>query len=145
MLRFLWLIGWIVSRVMRRNAVLVGDRDRDRAALRLREHYAGGYLTLDDLSHRTGRALSARSRGQLRRALRGVSAGMFVESVQATVRDVVLVVCTGAYVVFSLALLLVIALTLLIHGASASTLVVFLLVWLVPTYLLSRLWRGNAR
>jgi hypothetical protein len=28
----------------------------------------------------------------------------------------------------------------LLHGASASALAAFLVVWLVPTYLLSRLW-----
>jgi hypothetical protein len=39
-------------------------------------------------------------------------------------------------------LLCVFALTLLIHGASGLALAGFLLVWLVPTYLLSRLWRG---
>ena len=48
---------------------------------------------------------------------------------------------TGAWLLFSLVLLLVFALTLLIHGATAVVLAAFLLVWLVPTYLLSRLWR----
>jgi hypothetical protein len=51
-----------------------------------------------------------------------------------------LVILTGAYVFFSFSLLLVLGLTLLIYGASASVLVAFLLVWLVPTWLLSRLW-----
>jgi O-antigen/teichoic acid export membrane protein len=50
------------------------------------------------------------------------------------------VLFTGAYLLFSLALLFVLGLTLLIHGASASIVVGFLVVWLVPTFLLSRLW-----
>jgi hypothetical protein len=41
---------------------------------------------------------------------------------------------------FSFALLVVFALTMLIHGISNGALVAFLVVWLVPTYLLSRLW-----
>ena len=60
---------------------------------------------------------------------------------QTAVRGVVLVLCTGAYVLFSFSLLVVLALTLLVHGASSSVLLVFLILWLVPTYLLSRLWR----
>lgn len=60
---------------------------------------------------------------------------------QAAARGAVLVVFTGAYLLFSLTLLLVLVLTLLLQGASDSALLGFLVVWLVPTYLLSRLWR----
>ena len=60
---------------------------------------------------------------------------------QAAVHGVALALFTGAYLLFSGVLLLVLAVTLLVHGASASALVAFLVVWLVPTYLLSRLWR----
>jgi Flp pilus assembly protein TadB len=124
---------------------LAGDLDRERAAASLREHYAGGYLTLDEFSRRTGRVLSARSRGQLRRALDGLSGATFAESVQTAVRDVVLVVVTGAYVVFSLVLALVLGLTVLLHGVSVSAFLAFAVVWLVPTYLFARLRRRNAR
>ena len=48
---------------------------------------------------------------------------------------------SGAYVLFSFALLLVFGLTVLVEGASGSMLLGFLLVWLIPTYLLSRVWR----
>jgi hypothetical protein len=60
-------------------------------------------------------------------------------------RGVVLVLFTGAYLLFSFALLLVLAITLLVHGASTPLLVGFLVVWLVPTYLLSRLWHRRPR
>jgi len=50
------------------------------------------------------------------------------------------VVFTGAYLVFSFALLTVFALTLLIQGASTAALIGFLTAWLVPTYLLVRFW-----
>ena len=56
-----------------------------------------------------------------------------------------LVVFTAAYLIFSLILVLALGLTLLLHGASAVALLAFLGVWLVPTYLLSRLWHSGAR
>jgi len=135
------LVGWFVLALMQRRVALAGDLDRDRAAARLREGYARGQLTLDEFSRRTGRALSARSRWQLRRSLFGLSGPPLVESV----RDLVLAVITGAYAVFSLVLLLALALTLLIHGVSVSVFVVVGLVWLVPTLWVRRLRRHGAR
>ena len=126
---------------MQRRVALAGDVERERAASRLREGYAGGYLTLEEFSRRTGRALSARSRGDLRRALSGLTRPSVLEAAQTTLHNVVLVVVTGAYIVFNLALALVLAVTLLVAGASLSTLVVFALVWLVPTYVFVRFRR----
>jgi hypothetical protein len=129
--------------------VFAGDRDRERATAALREHYARGRLTLDEISERTDRVLAARSRADLRGALSNLPvlpsvrdlAGHGGSIVQAAVRGAVLVVLTGAYVLFSFALLLVFGLTMLVEGASGSVLLGFLLVWLIPTYLLSRVWR----
>jgi hypothetical protein len=136
------LIGWVVLTLVQRRVALAGDLDRERAAASLREHYASGHLTLDEFSRRTGRVLSARSRGQLRNALFGLSRATFAEPVQTAVRDVVLVVVTGAYVVFSLLIALVLGLALLL-GASASSFLVIAILWLVPTYLLLRLRRAG--
>ena len=130
------------------------DGERDRAAATLREHYVRGRLTVDELSSRTEQVLRARSRAELRAALSGLPvlpdlrdlAARGQPLVGAAARGAALVVFTGAYLLFSFVLLLVLGLTLLIHGASGGALVGFLLVWLVPTYLLSRLWhRGPAR
>ena len=129
--------------------VFAGDRDRERATAVLREHYVGGRLTLDEVTERIGRVLTARSQAELRSALAGLpgfpEAGDLAargRSVARTaLRGVALVVFTGAYLMFSLTLLFVFALTLLLQGASGSMLLGFLLVWLVPTYLLTRLWR----
>jgi Domain of unknown function (DUF1707) len=129
--------------------VFAGDRDRERATAALREHYAHGRLTLDEIDERTERVLSARSRADLRGALSNLPvlpdfrdlAARGGPVVQAAVRGVLLVVLTSAYVLFSFALLLVLGLTLLVEGGSNSVLLGFLLVWLVPTYLLSRAWR----
>jgi hypothetical protein len=132
----------------RAGAALAGDRERERAAATLREQYAGGYLTFDELTRRIARVLTARSRRDLRRALSGLSANTFAAPVPAGPRELLgqarralLVVVTGAYLVFTFTLLLALGLTALVHGLAGSELFVFLLVWLVPTYLLARLWR----
>ncbi len=136
------LVTWLVFALVQRRVALAGDLERERATSRLREGYAGGYLTLEEFSRRTGRALSARSRGDVRRALSGLSRPSLLESAQSTLHDAVVIVVTGAYVVFNLVLALLLALTLLLGGASLSTLVVFALVWLVPTYLYVRFRRS---
>jgi DUF1707 SHOCT-like domain len=136
--------------------MFAGDRDRERATVTLREHYVGGRLTLEEFSSRTASVLTARSREELARALSGLPQGVFANLpvvldgrelaaqgravVRTAVRAALLVLFTGAYLLFSLALLFVLGLTLLIHGASASIVVGCLVVWLVPTFLLSRLW-----
>ena len=51
----------------------------------------------------------------------------------------------GAYVVFSLVLALVLGLTVLLHGVSMSAFLAIAIVWLVPTCLVARLRRRNAR
>jgi class 3 adenylate cyclase len=43
----------------------VADADRDRTVTQLREHVVEGRLTLDEFSDRVGRALEARTRGEL--------------------------------------------------------------------------------
>jgi hypothetical protein len=56
-----------------------------------------------------------------------------------------LIFFTWLYVVYNLVLLLAFAATVIFKDVSATTLVGFLVVWLIPTYLLSRLWRRKAR
>jgi Flp pilus assembly protein TadB len=121
---------------------LAGDHDRDRAVASLREHFLRGRLTIDELSTRTEVVLKARSLSELRRALAGLPQFTFQAFAQSVIRGGLLVVLTSAWLLFSFALLVVLGLVALIHGASAIELVGFLLVWLVPTYLLSRLWRN---
>ena len=114
----------------------------------MREHYARGRLTLDEVSERIGRILTARSQADIRGALsdlprfgdRSDLAGQARSLPHTAARGAMLVVFTSAYLMFSFALFVVLALTVLFQGASASKLLGFLLVWLVPTYLLSRLW-----
>jgi Domain of unknown function (DUF1707) len=131
--------------------VLAADSDRERATATLREHYVRGRLTAEELADRAELVVRARSRRELRRALSGLPllpdrhelAAQGRSAMQVIARGAMLVVFTGAYLMFSFALLLVLAVTLLVQGASASALVAFLLVWLVPTVLLYRLWHGR--
>jgi DUF1707 SHOCT-like domain len=120
---------------------LAGDADRERATASLREHFVGGRLTLEELSERTNAVLRARSRQDLRRALDGLPQWHGRAIAQTAARAAAVVVFTGAWLMFSFVLLVLLGLAFLIHGVSGIDLAVFLLVWLVPTYLLSRLWR----
>lgn len=131
--------------------MLAGDNERERAAAVLREHYVRGRLTLDELSSRTERVLAARSRSELRAALTGLPLLPDLRELteqgrllgRTALRGAALVICTGAYLVFCFTLLLVLGLMLLLHGASETALAGFLVVWLVPTYLLTRLWHSR--
>jgi hypothetical protein len=117
------------------------DTERERTVASLREHYVRGRLTLEELTARCELALKARSRGDLRRALADMPP-LFPQAIMSGLaRGAALVVFTGAWIVFSLVLLLAFALTLVIGGISAVGVIVFLVVWLVPTYLLFRQWR----
>ena len=126
--------------------MLAADSDRERAAVTLKESYVGGRLTLDELSERTELVLAARSRAELRAALSGLPwlsdelAERGRSAMHTVARGALVVALTGAWLLFSFALLLVLGLTLLFQGASGSALLGFLLAWLIPTYLLTRVW-----
>jgi hypothetical protein len=127
---------------------LASDSDRERVAAVLRDHYVRGRLTADELGDRVELVVRSRSRRELRHALAGlpllpdardlVAHGR--SAARMVLRGAMLVVFTGAYVMFSFTLMVVLAVTLIVQGASASALGIFLLVWLVPTLLLYRLW-----
>jgi len=126
--------------------MVAGDRDRERTVAALREHFADGRLTLDEFSFRTERVLAARSQADLRRALADLPLLLDLRPFgRAAARGALLVLFTGAWLVFTFVLLLTLLLTLLLHGASAPELAGFLVVWLVPTFLLSRWWQRNPR
>jgi hypothetical protein len=120
---------------------LASDADRERAVASLRDHFVQGRLRVDELSARCELALRARTQDQLRRALADLPASGAHAIVRAIARGAALMLLTGAWLAFSFALLVLLGLVLLIHGASAIEFGGFLVVWLVPTYLLSRQWR----
>jgi Flp pilus assembly protein TadB len=120
---------------------LAGDSDRERTAAWLREQFVRGRLTLDELSARVELALGARTQSDLRRALAGLPSPVPQALARGLIRGALLVVLTGAWLLFSFLLLVLFGLVALIHGVSAVGLAALLVVWLVPTYLLSREWR----
>ncbi len=121
--------------------VLAGDSERERTLISLREHFVRGRLTLEELAERTELVLHSRSREELRRSCDGLPRAAAHGVMKAVIHGASLVLFTGAWLLFSFVLVVVFALTLLIHGATLPELAGFLVVWLVPTYLLSRLWR----
>ena len=124
--------------------MLAADNERERATAVLRDHYVRGRLTAEELADRVELVVRARTRRDLGRALSGLPRFPDTRELAAQARSaarlVALVVVTGVYLMFSFALLLVLAVTLLVQGASPSALLAFLLVWLVPTFFLYRLW-----
>jgi hypothetical protein len=131
--------------------MFAGDQDRERAAASLREHYVRGRLSVEELSSRTGRVFSARSRSDIRTALAGLpllpeAFGVvgYGRIAQVAVRGAILFAVTAAYVVYSFTLALALALTVVFGGTSVTTLLGFLIAWLIPTYLLTRLWRRRS-
>ena len=133
--------------------MLAADADRERAEVALREHYVRGRLTLEEFTDRAGRVLAARSRAELRGALSGLPVLPDVDDIAAPIRSAarvairgaLLVVATGAYLMFSAMLLVVMGLALLFGAASAAVVAVFIAIWLVPTVLLTRLWHAHPR
>ncbi len=131
---------------------LIADGDRDRASESLRRHYARGRLTFEELSDRLELALRARTRGELRAALRGLPA-FWHPSELAEVADAAgraagraLLFCalaaTWSIVTF---VLLVVFLVVLAADASAMAELAVPTLWAGVTYLLWRAWHRPAR
>jgi hypothetical protein len=128
--------------------MLVADRDRERGAAALREHYVHGRLTLEEYSRRSDRVLAARTELELRAALTGLPPSAQPaelmrrarSAVRAAARRAALVALTGVYVVLTLALVLVVAVLALVGDESATGLALALVVWAIPAGLLYRAW-----
>ena len=133
-------------------AVLVGDRERDRAAQELQRHYREGRLTTDELSQRLETALRARSSPQLRSALRGLPAGWWADraalraalpSPARAVRNAAILAGTAVLWLFwSVGLFVAFVAWLAANGPSLGALLVFPLLWFVVSWLL---WTGSRR
>jgi hypothetical protein len=90
------------------DALLVSDADRDRAVQRLAEAFTQGRLTSPELDDRTGRALAARTRGQLEQVLDGLG-GLTYAGARHPARAVVFWLATvllSPFVLFSVLFLL---------------------------------------
>lgn len=117
----------------------VGDRERERTALALRRHYVEGRLDDIELSERLELVLRARSRRELRIALRQLPRWSDVEHFAERARHGALVaVVTMVWLMLSAALFVAFLVWVAFHGATLGGLVAFLVVWIVLSALLYR-------
>ena len=127
---------------------LVGDFERERTVASLRRHFVEGRLSLEDLGARAELALAARSRADLRTALRDLQAPWHdgVEHVASAARHGVrlaaLLFLAGAWAVLTLALAIAFAVTLAVFGSSLTVVAVFVAVWASVSFVL---WRPASR
>lgn len=130
---------------------MVGDRERERAALTLQRHYREGRLTVDELAERVQSVLSARYRHELRRALRSLPPRWadpeaivreMLRPAARAARQAALVLATVVIWLLGSLLLLAFAGWLVSHGPGLAGLVAFPLAWVTLTWLL---WVGSHR
>ena len=124
-------------------AVLVGDRERDRAALELQRHYREGRLSADELAQRLETALRARNGAQLRSALKELPAAWSRVDVVRTARNAAILAGTVVvWMLWNVALLIAFVAWLAANGPSVAAFLVFPLVWAAASWLL---WMGSRR
>jgi hypothetical protein len=117
----------------------VGDRERERTALALRRHYVEGRLDDTELSERLELVFRARSRHELRIALRQLPQWSDVEHLAERARHGALVaVVTVVWLMLSTTMFVAFLLWVAVHGATLGGLVAFPVVWLVLSALLYR-------
>ena len=116
----------------------VGDPEREQTSRALQRHYVEGRLDEVELSERLELVLRARSRSDLRVALRQLP-GRGAGDIGLRVRHGALVaVVTVTWLMLSTALLVAFLIWLATNGASVAGLVAFPAAWLVISGLLYR-------
>ena len=124
-------------------AVLVGDRERDRAAHELARHYREGRLTADELGQRLETALRARNGAQLRSALRELPGTWSRADVVRTARNAAILAGTVVvWLLWNVGLLIAFVAWLAANGPSLGAFLVFPLLWAGVSWLL---WTGSKR
>jgi Flp pilus assembly protein TadB len=124
-------------------SVLVGDRERDRAANELARHYREGRLTADELAQRLETALRARNGAQLRSALKELPAAWSRTDVLRTARNAAILAGTlVVWLLWNAAVLIAFVAWLAAYGPSLGALLAFPVVWAAASWLL---WRTSRR
>jgi predicted signal transduction protein with EAL and GGDEF domain len=128
---------------------LVGDGDRERVAASLRRHYVAGRLSDGELADRLELALRARTRTELLVAARALPGAIWDELLlppaRAVGRGMLLLALAAVWSVVSVLLFLAFVVTVVVHGATATTLAGFPLVWALMTWMLWRLSHHGRR
>ena len=123
---------------------LAADVERERTVGTLRRAYLEGRLGADEFAERAGRALEARTTGELRTLVRDLPwlADVVAGARTLAVRLVVLAALGVAWLVLSVVLLVAFLVGLLPGGISATDSLAFPLVWLLASW---GLWRAARR
>ncbi len=117
----------------------VGDRERERTAVALRRHYVEGRLDETELAERLELVLQARTRRELRAALRQLPRWADVEHLAERVRHTaVVVLVTVVWLMLSATLLVAFLIWVAAQGVTLGGLVAFPLVWIALSVLLYR-------
>ncbi len=117
----------------------VGDRERERSAVELRRHYVEGRLDDTELSERLELVLRARSRRELRIALRQLPRWSDVDHLADRARHgAVVAVVTVVWLMLSATMFVAFLVWVAAQGATLGTLVAFPAVWIVLSALLYR-------
>ncbi len=134
--------------------VLVGDRDRDLAASALRRHFVQGRLSTAELADRVEKALGARTRGDLRAALKDLPlvwedlpAGVHVAAGRVRRgmrRGRFFFALVRVWLKLNLVLIGACAIALLVGAPAATTLGVVLAAWTLAGFGVWRVWRRGA-
>lgn len=115
----------------------VGDPERERSALALRRHYVEGRLDETELSERLELVFGARSRRELRIALRQLPRWSEFAQLAERLRHAALVaVVTVVWLMLSATLFVGFIVWVAAYGATIGGLVVFPTVWILLSVLL---------
>jgi hypothetical protein len=126
---------------------LIGDRDREQAAARLKQHYLRGRLSLEELTERLEVALTARRDRDVRVALSGLptfAVGLrpgLDEAWRAARRTAFVVAVWSLWWVASLVLLIGYVASVVAQGLSLAIAGVFAALWLLCTIAAKRIAR----
>jgi hypothetical protein len=130
---------------------LIGDRDRERAAAQLTQHYVRGRLSLDELTERLDRTLSARRDTEVRDAFRDLEAPWHEQAAaarqavegtwRAARRAAFAVALWSLWWVASLFLLIGFMASLLANRVTWTNTAVVLALWLLATFAVRRTTR----
>ena len=124
---------------------LIGDRDREQAAARLKQHYLRGRLSLEELTERLEVALTARRDRDVRVALSGLPlfglrSGLD-DAWRAARRTAFVVAVWSLWWAASLVLLIGYVATVVAQGLSLAIAAVFAALWLLFTVAAKRIAR----
>jgi Domain of unknown function (DUF1707) len=136
------------------SVALVGDRERENAAACLQHHFVRGRISLEELGTRIELALHARTRSDLRVALRGLPAQWHRSNelltagagvVHKCVRLLAFFARATAWAICSFALATPFVVTLLALGPSVIVATVFFALWGMMSFILWRPWFRSRR